>query len=120
MDCTTMGWFPPTVTAPTLTAAERRRGLAPTCVDIPPPVRSLDFYCKLQKPSRMESSRSDVRSHSRELKKELGLWNLVFTQILFVMGLSWVGTAAKLGSSHVVFWLLGVVLFYIPSAIVVV
>jgi len=62
----------------------------------------------------------DVRIHSAELKKELGLWNLVFTQILFVMGLSWVGAAAKLGPSHVMFWLLAVVLFYIPSAIVVV
>ncbi len=62
----------------------------------------------------------DIRIHSAELKKELGLWNLVFTQILFVMGLSWVGAAAKLGPSHVMFWLLAVVLFYIPSAIVVV
>lgn len=56
----------------------------------------------------------------QELKRELGLSNLVLTQILFVMGLTWVGAAAKLGSSHVVFWLLAVVLFYIPSAIVVV
>jgi amino acid transporter len=63
---------------------------------------------------------NNVRAHSAELKKELGLWNLVFTQILFVMGLSWVGAAAKLGPAHVTFWLLAVVLFYIPSAIVVV
>src|SRR5579862_5056218 len=68
----------------------------------------------------MHSPSSDVQSHSAELKKELGLWNLVFTQILFVMGLSWVGAAAKLGPSHAMFWLLAVVLFYIPSAIVVV
>lgn len=54
------------------------------------------------------------------LKRELGLWDLVFTQILFVMGLSWVGAAAKLGSSHVSFWLLAVALFYIPSGIVVI
>jgi amino acid transporter len=54
------------------------------------------------------------------LKRELGLWDLVFTQILFVVGLGWVGAAAKLGSSHVTFWLLAVVLFYIPSAIVVI
>jgi amino acid transporter len=61
-----------------------------------------------------------VESHSAVLKKELGLWNLVFTQILFVMGLTWVGTAAKLGPSHVAFWLLALILFYIPSAIAVV
>jgi amino acid transporter len=54
-----------------------------------------------------------------ELKRELGLWDLVLTQILFVVGLGWVGAAAKLGSSHVTFWLLAVLLFYIPSAIVV-
>src|SRR5206468_4916244 len=40
-------------------------------------------------------------------------------QILFIVGLPWVGVAAKLGPSHVVFWLLAVVLFYLPSAAVV-
>jgi amino acid transporter len=54
-----------------------------------------------------------------ELKRELGLWDLVFTQILFVVGLGWVGAAAKLGSSHVTFWLLAVLFFYVPSAVVV-
>ncbi len=63
---------------------------------------------------------NNVQTHSAELKKELGLWDLVFTQILFVMGLTWVGAGAKLGPSHATFWLLAVVLFYIPSAIVVV
>jgi amino acid transporter len=63
---------------------------------------------------------SSVQSHSAELKKELGLWDLVLTQILFIMGLSWVGAAAKLGAGHVAFWLLAVVLFYVPSAIVVI
>jgi amino acid transporter len=57
---------------------------------------------------------------AHELKRELGLWDLVFTQILFVMGLSWLGVAAKLGASHASFWMLAVILFYIPSAIVVV
>lgn len=55
-----------------------------------------------------------------ELKRELGLRDLVLTQILFVMGLTWFGAAAKLGPAHVTFWLLAVILFYIPSAIVVV
>lgn len=63
---------------------------------------------------------SSVQAHSAELKKELGLRDLVFTQILFVAGFTNLGTAAKLGSSHVVFWLLGVVFFYIPLAMVVI
>jgi amino acid transporter len=63
---------------------------------------------------------SSVRTHSAELKQELGLFDLVFSQILFIMGMTWVGAAAKLGPSHVTFWMFAVVLFYIPSAIVVI
>ena len=55
-----------------------------------------------------------------ELRRELGLSDLVFTQILFIVGLPWVGVAAKVGPSHVVFWLIAIVLFYVPSAIVVI
>ncbi len=54
------------------------------------------------------------------LKRELGLRDLVLTQILFVVGLTNFGNAAKLGASHVVFWLAGIVLFYIPQAMVVI
>ena len=60
-----------------------------------------------------------VALHSAELKKELRLRDLVAIQILNIVGLGWVGTAAKLGSSHVMFWLPAVLLFYIPSGIVV-
>ncbi len=74
---------------------------------------------KQEEPGLKQRERS-VFAHSSELKRELGLPNLVFTQILFVMGLTWVGAAAKLGPSHTTFWLLAVVLFYIPSAIAVV
>ncbi len=67
----------------------------------------------------MQPSQSTA-PESHELKRELGLTNLVFTQILFVMGLSWVGAAAKLGPAHISYWLLAIVFFYIPSAIVVI
>ncbi len=61
-----------------------------------------------------------VEARSRELRKELGLRDLVLTQILFIVGLAWVGVAGKLGPSHVVFWFLAIVLFYLPSAAVVI
>src|SRR5580704_8573194 len=57
---------------------------------------------------------------ANELKRELGLRDLVLTQILFVVGLTNFGFAAKLGASHVVFWLTAIVLFYIPQAMVVI
>jgi amino acid transporter len=61
-----------------------------------------------------------VESRSSEFKKELGLTDLVLTQILFIVGLPWVGVAAKQGPSHVVLWLGAILLFYIPSALVVI
>lgn len=60
-----------------------------------------------------------VEAHSASLKKELGVRDLVLTQILFIVGLTWIGVAGTLGSSHVVFWVLALVLFYLPSAAVV-
>src|SRR5213593_3604294 len=57
---------------------------------------------------------------SHDLPRELGLSDLVLTQILFIVGLPWVGVAAKQGPSHVIFWLIAMALFYIPSAVVVI
>lgn len=61
-----------------------------------------------------------VEERSAVFRKELGLTDLVFTQILFIVGLPWVGVAAKQGPSHTVLWLLAALLFYIPSAFVVI
>src|SRR6266496_6116377 len=59
-------------------------------------------------------------TQSQDLRRELGLSDLALTQILFVVGLPWVGVAAKQGPSHVIFWLIAMVLFYVPSAVVVI
>jgi glutamate:GABA antiporter len=68
----------------------------------------------------LDRAEQNVEAHSASLKKPLGLFDLALTQILFVVGSSWVGTAAKLGNSHLFFWLLAIVLFYIPQAAVVI
>jgi len=57
-----------------------------------------------------------VQARSEALRKDLSLRDLVFAQILFIVGLQWVGVAAKQGPAHVVFWLIAVALFYLPSA----
>src|ERR1041384_1536207 len=63
---------------------------------------------------------STVEQESSHLRQELGLTDLVLTQIMYVVGLSWVGTAGKLGTAQIPFWLAAMVLFYLPQAIVVV
>ena len=68
----------------------------------------------------LRDAEQNVEAHSASLKKPLGLADLALTQILFVVGSGWVGAAAKLGSSHLFFWLLAILLFYIPQAAVVI
>jgi amino acid transporter len=62
----------------------------------------------------------DVAARSAGLKKELGLFDLVLIQVVFVVGTVWVGWAAKLGQSQIVFWLIAILLFYLPLAAVVI
>src|SRR3954471_20626791 len=71
-------------------------------------------------PTKLERAEEGVEQHSTALRKPLGLFDLVLTQILFIVGSSWVGAAAKLGQAHLFFWLLAIVLFYIPQAAVVI
>ena len=70
--------------------------------------------------TELDRAERAVEERSVALKKPLGLRDLVLTQILFVVGSSWVGTAAKLGQAHLFFWLLAILLFYIPQAAVVI
>ena len=62
----------------------------------------------------------DVESRSAAFGKELGLADLVLTQVVFVVGTIWVGTAAKLGHSQIIFWVLAILTFYLPLAAVVI
>jgi amino acid transporter len=70
--------------------------------------------------TELRAAEERVEERSRVFKKELGLRDLVLTQILYIVGLSWVGAAAKLSTAHIVFWLLAIILFYLPSAAVVI
>src|SRR6185503_18922837 len=58
----------------------------------------------------------DVEERSAVFKKELGLFDLVLTQVVFVVGTFWVGWAARLGHDQNIFWILAIVTFYLPLA----
>jgi glutamate:GABA antiporter len=71
-------------------------------------------------PAELRREEERVEAKSGVFKKELGLVDLALTQVLFIVGLPWIGVAAKQGPSHVVLWLLAMIFFYIPSAAVVI
>lgn len=61
----------------------------------------------------------EVQAHSSALRRELGVVDLAFAQILLIIVPEFFGTAVKAGNAHVVLWLLAIVLFFIPHAYVV-
>ena len=71
-------------------------------------------------PSNLATIEREVGAHSASLKKELGLRDLVLTQVVFVFGTVWVGFAATLGRSQMAFWLIAIAVFYLPLAVVVI
>jgi amino acid transporter len=69
-----------------------------------------------QSPVTVERLEREVEERSAVFKKELGLFDLVLTQVVFVVGTIWVGHAAKLGNEQNVFWILAIITFYLPLA----
>jgi len=68
----------------------------------------------------LQPAATSVQAHSASLRKELGLLDLILAQLLIIIVPDYMGTAVKAGSAHVVFWLLAIVSFFVPLALVVI
>ncbi len=67
-------------------------------------------------PSSLSPPESNRTSGSHGLRRSLSLFDLVLTQILFVVGSGWVGFAALLGRAQAVYWITAMAIFYLPMA----
>jgi len=63
------------------------------------------------------SVRDEAAAH--HLSRQLNLRDLVLSQVLTVVGSSWVGLAAGLGHSQTLVWLFAFAVFYLPMAVAV-
>lgn len=54
-----------------------------------------------------------------ELRRTLGVMDLVFLNVAAILGIRWLSTAAQLGPSSLLLWLLAVVIFFVPSGLTV-
>jgi amino acid transporter len=67
--------------------------------------------------SHPASSTETTETH--HLKRQLTLRDLVLSQVLTVVGSSWVGLAAGLGHAQTLVWLFSFAVFYVPMAVAV-
>ena len=68
----------------------------------------------------MPRTQSPPAADSHSLHRQLRLRDLVLTQVLCVVGSSWVGIAAGLGRAQALTWIAAMVLFYLPMAVSVI
>src|SRR5580658_8890336 len=64
----------------------------------------------------MPPTQAPPTTDSHQLRRQLRLRDLVLTQILCVVGSSWVGIAAGLGRAQALTWIAAMVVFYLPMA----
>jgi glutamate:GABA antiporter len=70
-------------------------------------------------PNLLAVAEAAILTRSAELRKELGLRDLILAQILAVIVPDFFGTAVKAGESHVALWFLAILLFFVPQAFLV-
>ncbi len=68
----------------------------------------------------MPPTQTPPTADSHALNRQLRLRDLVLTQVLCVVGSSWVGIAAGLGRAQALTWIAAMVLFYLPMAVSVI
>jgi amino acid transporter len=61
----------------------------------------------------------ESNEHGGALHRTLGVMDLVFLNVAAILGIRWLSTAAQMGPSSLVLWLLAVVIFFIPSGLTV-
>jgi len=64
----------------------------------------------------MTQSAAVASPSEHRLQRQLDLRDLVLTQVLCVVGSSWVGVAAGLGRAQTVMWVVAMLVFYLPMA----
>src|SRR3954471_13019128 len=60
-----------------------------------------------------------MSTESHDLKRALGVRDLVLFNLVAVVGLRWLATAAKAGPSALVLWILAALFFFVPQGLVV-
>src|SRR5437764_396091 len=55
-----------------------------------------------------------------QLRREMGLWDVLLFNIAAVLGPRWIAAAAHNGTSSISLWVLAAVLFFLPTALIIV
>jgi glutamate:GABA antiporter len=64
-------------------------------------------------------SASSTPDPIRQLRKEMGFWDVLLFNIATVLGPRWIAAAAHNGTSSISLWLIAAIFFFVPTALVI-
>ena len=67
----------------------------------------------------MSTSAGSVADPIKQLRKEMGFWDVMLFNIATVLGPRWIAAAAHNGTSSISLWVFAALLFFVPSALVI-
>jgi amino acid transporter len=70
-------------------------------------------------PPPANPQQSNVADPIKQLRKEMGFWDVLFFNIATVLGPRWIAAAAHNGTSSISLWVLAALFFFVPSALVI-
>ncbi|PYP85961.1 MAG: hypothetical protein DMG65_19790 [Candidatus Angelobacter sp. Gp1-AA117] len=62
----------------------------------------------------------EAASPKSQLRREMGLWDVMLFNIAAVLGPRWIAAAAHNGTSSISLWVLAAVLFFLPTALIII
>jgi amino acid transporter len=68
----------------------------------------------------LSEAASSGSSEKQQLRRVMGFWDVLLFCIATVLGPRWIAAAARNGQSSIVLWILAAVLFFVPTAFIVV
>ena len=63
---------------------------------------------------------SEPATAKSQLRREMGLWDVMLFNIAAVLGPRWIAAAAHNGSSSISLWVLAATLFFLPTALIII
>lgn len=62
----------------------------------------------------------ETASPKSQLRREMGFWDVLLFNIAAVLGPRWIATAAQNGTSSISLWVIAALLFFLPTALVII
>ena len=62
----------------------------------------------------------ETTSAKSQLRREMGFWDVLLFNIAAVLGPRWIATAAHNGTSSISLWILAALLFFLPTALIII